>query len=193
MIDDHNPRRPSHGWPSSSFDAGTQNVFEDLADSADGSASTGPVVAGRRTFLPRDPRGHLCQPDFDPLGETGVCDRSAGNGFANRRTTRHSSFVADFRRAVAVEVDAAGLRLLPEPLVVRSVGLAVVGTGTHPREPRNGPPGDAPAGVCLASSPAGRRAARSGACPEAAANPAIHRTTAGQRDRCVPRTKWMSI
>ena len=37
-------------------------MFEDFAGSANGSAGTGPVVAGRRTFLPRDPRATFASP-----------------------------------------------------------------------------------------------------------------------------------
>ena len=147
----------------------TQDAFEDLADSADGLASTGPVcAAGRRTFrTARSARPPL--PARLSTASDGVCGQVGWLrlcGTEEQPAQSPSPWSSSFVRWPSKS-------MLKDFGFFRSrwscglVGLAVVGAGTHPRQPRLGLLGDAHwwEFVGVVPGETGRAASPSGACP----------------------------
>lgn len=121
-------------------------MFEDFACCTSGSTSADLAFARKGALLAVDPRGDSCQSHTDPLGEAGLCDRSAGTGPANGGSAGHGSFVAAHRCAVASEIDAVGLRVLSHALVLRTAGSSLEGTSRKGDAALFAPSGDGFAG-----------------------------------------------
>ena len=103
----------------------------------------------------------LASPDFDRRGETGLPERRLWPACFRRNVEKFGRVLVDRGDALAALLHAAGLRLLPQPLVLRAVGLVAAGTRGHSPEPGDRSPRHAPHGVRLASAAAGRRSPRS--------------------------------
>src|ERR1044071_10449947 len=143
----HDPQRPSHGWQSSTFGEGTQDVFGNVSRGQSCAAGVDPAALGPRPLVSRDHGSHAGQSDDDPGGEKGLGSRRRSLRLGNRGAVFRRGLVVDRGSPLALAQNAAGLRLLSDPLVVRVVGSAALGAGADSYQPGNRAPWHAANGV----------------------------------------------